>query len=459
MRLIVTTGVCAVLAVLLSVCATAQDEMPPAVVRHPDFRQIVQDAKSRVFPAVVYIKCVRETHEMGKKESQQVAGSGMIISPDGEVLTNWHVIEKAQSIRCLLSDGRHAKAELVGSDQDTDLALIRLQFDEKQPDLPHAKLGDSSVLKEGDFVMAMGAPWGLNRSVSIGIVSCTTRYLDEVSEYSLWIQTDAAINPGNSGGPLVNTAGEVIGINARGIGFGSGMGFAIPSATVSRLLPQLREHGKVDWSWTGLRLQPLRDFNRDMYFDAAEGVIVAGTDPDSPARRAGFAPKDRIVSANGQTVTALTEEELPAVRCWLALLPKQEDVLFEVIRGNEKLMMSVIPREKGEVEGEEYALERFDFSVKEINQFDNPDLFFHRPKGIFVFGVKRPGNAADAGLRPRDIILKVDGARVETIEQVKKVHEQLIANVDQRHRALIEVLRGGLMRLVVLDFARDYSKE
>jgi len=459
MRSLRLAGVCGVLAFAAAVPTVAQEVLPPAVAKHPDFRQIVQDAKTRVFPAVVYIKCVRETHEMGTKESQQVAGSGVIISPDGEVLTNWHVVEKAESIRCLLSDGRHAKAELVGSDQDTDLALIRLQFDETQPDLPYARLGDSAALKEGDFVMAMGAPWGLNRSVSIGIVSCTTRYLDKVSEYSLWIQTDAAINPGNSGGPLVNTAGEVIGINARGIGFGSGMGFAIPSATVALLLPQLRERGKVDWSWTGLRLQPLRDFNRDMYFDATEGLIVAGTDPDSPARRAGFAPKDRIVAVNGHGITALTEEELPAVRCWLALLPKQEDVVFEVIRGDEKLMMSVTPREKGEVEGEEYALERFDFSVKEINQFDNPGLFFHRQKGVFVFGMKRPGNAANAGLRSRDIILRIDGEKVETIEEIKKVHERLIANVAERHRVLMVVLRGGLMRQVVLDFARDYSKE
>ncbi len=459
MRAFCPIAVWAVLGLSFAVSTLAQEGVPPAVVKHPDFRRIVQDAKSQVFPAVVYIKCVRETHEKGKKESEQIAGSGVIISPDGEALTNWHVVDKAESLRCLLSDGRHAKAEIVGLDQDTDLALIRLQFDEKQEDLPCGVLGDSSALKEGDFVMAMGAPWGLNRSVSIGIVSCTTRYLDQVSEYNLWIQTDAAINPGNSGGPLVNTAGEVIGLNARGISFSDGMGFAIPSQTIAILLPRFREHGKVDWSWTGLQLQPLRDFNRDMYFEAGEGVIVAGTDPDSPARRAGFVPKDRVVSINEHAVTALTEEDLPALRCWLGLLPKGRTVTFDVVRGDEKLTISVAPQEKGEVEGQEHALERFDFTVKEINQFDNPELFFHRQKGLFVFGVKQPGNAANAGLRPRDIILKIDGDTVETIEQIKKIHERLVANVDERHRVLVVVSRGGLMRQVALDFARDYSKE
>jgi len=453
----------ATIAGMLSLClgglARGQDGLPPAVTDYPDFRAIVQDAKARVFPAVVYVRCVRETNEQGKRESELVTGSGVIVSPDGDVLTNWHVIDKAQSVRCLLSDGRHATGEVVGFDKDTDLALLRLRFNEKQPQLPHAILADSSALKEGDFVMAMGAPWGLNRSVSIGIVSCTRRYLEQVSEYSLYIQTDAAINPGNSGGPLVNTVGEIVGINSRGIMMGDGLGFAIPSQTIGLLLPQLREHGKVDWSWTGLQLQPLRDFNRDMYFDATEGVIVAGTDPDSPARRAGCQPKDRIVSVNGHPVTALTEEDLPALRRWLGLRPKAQALTLAIVRGGEELSVELTPREKGAVEGEEYALERFDFSIKGINQFDNPGLYFHRQKGVFVFAVKYPGNASSAGLSERDIILKIDGKKVETIEEIKKIHEGLVADVTQRHRVLMVVLRDGLMRQLVLDFARDYSKE
>ncbi len=165
------------------------------------------------------------------------------------------------------------------------------------------------------------------------------------------------------------------------------------------------------------------------------------------------------MSIDGHAITALTEEDLPVIRRWLGLLPKGRELRCEVIRDEERLTIAVAARAKGEVEGQEYALERFDFTVKEINQFDNPDLFFHRQKGVFVFGVKRPGNAASAGLRARDIILKIDGAEVETIDEVKTVHERLVASVDQRHRVLIVVLRGGLMRQIVLDFGRDYSKE
>lgn len=437
--------------------ALAQPEA--AITKHPDFRRIVQDAKDKVFPGVVYIKCVRETNDAGKRESQQVTGSGVIISESGEVLTNWHVIDKAQSVRCLLSDGRHAHATVVGSDKDCDLALIQLQFEEKTP-LPFAVIGDSTKLQEGDFVMAMGAPWGLNRSVSIGIVSCTTRYLEGISEYSLWIQTDSAINPGNSGGPLVNTHGEVIGINARGMSWGAeGMGFAIPSETIKVLLPQLREHGRMDWSWTGLQLQPLRDFNKDVYFDDSEGAIVSETDPESPARRAGFEPRDRILKVNGEPITALTEETLPAVRRRLGLLPKGIEATFEVERGDKVITLKLTPREKGRVEGEELALSRFDFTVKTINQFDNPDLYFHRQKGVFVYAVKYPGNASNAGLNRNDIILKIDGKEVSTLEEAKLVHAECLANVETKHRVLVVVLRNGLMRQLVLDFMRDYEKE
>ncbi|MBI4879240.1 MAG: trypsin-like peptidase domain-containing protein [Planctomycetes bacterium] len=434
------------------------EELPAAVARYPDFRQIVQSAKSRVFPAVVYIRCLQEYNEEGKKESRQVSGSGVLISPRGDIVTNWHVIEKATSVRCLLSDGRHADAQVLGSDQDTDLAVIRLACSDPET-FPCAALGDSGTLKEGDFVMAMGAPWGLNRSVSIGIVSCTRRFLEGVSEYSLWLQTDAAINPGNSGGPLVNTAGEVVGINARGMNAGEGMGFAIPAETVALLLPRLRDEGRMAWSWTGLQLQPLRDFNRDSYFDADAGVIVAETDPDSPASQAGLKARDRIVSINSDPIVALTEEDLPALRRRIRLLPLGEPARLGVIRDGEELVVELTPREKGKVQGEELALERFDFTVKAINQFDNPDLHFHCREGVFVFAVKQPGNAAEAGLRGYDILLEVAGQKVVTLEDARRVHQELLAQVDASHRVLVAVLRNGLLRQLVLDFARDYSKE
>jgi serine protease Do len=435
----------------------AQDEtaLPPAM--EVDFRSIVREAKSKVFPAVVFIRCLQESHMQGERISQEVTGSGVIISPSGEVITNWHVVEKAVRVRCLLSDGRAMEADVVGTDKSTDIALLQLHA-EGEGSLPYALFGDSATLVEGDFVMAMGAPFSLNRSVSIGIISCTRRYLDQISEYSLWLQTDAAINPGNSGGPLVNTAGEIIGINARGIDMADAMAFAIPSETVQLLVPQLREHGKVNWSWTGLQLQPLRDFSRDTYFEGDEGVMVAETDPESPARHAGLQPRDRIVAINGVPLTALTEEDLPQARRAVGLLPLGEAVKFEVVRGEERLTFELTPREKGTVEGQELDCPRWDFAAKEINQFDNPDLYFHRKQGVFIYALKYPGNAGNSGLREQDIITRIGDKEIATLDDLKAVHAAAIENVSRVHRLTFHVLRNGLPRQIVLDFSRDHSR-
>jgi serine protease Do len=240
-------------------------------------------------------------------------------------------------------------------------------------------------------------------------------------------------------------------------GFADNMGFAIPSATVSLLVDQLRE-GKVQWTWTGLQLQPLRDFNRDIYFDGEEGVIVSETDPDSPARRAGIKQDDRILAVNGAPLNALTEEDLPAVRRRLGLLPNGEPAEFVVQRGLETFALELTPREKGEVEGEELALPRWDFSVKEINQFDNPEQYWYKKQGVFVFGVKWPGNASSAGLQQGDILIRVGQEKVETLEDVKRIHAEAIENIDSRTKVILQILRGGLTRQVVLDYARDYER-
>ncbi|MBN1555777.1 MAG: trypsin-like peptidase domain-containing protein [Phycisphaerae bacterium] len=424
-----------------------------------DFRQVVKSAETKVFPAVVFIQCLQESLEGGKKITREIVGSGVLIAPDGGVLSNWHVVDKAVEVRCLLSDGRAFDADVVGTDKDTDLSLLQLRLGPDAKPLPHATLGDSDALHEGDFVMAMGAPWGLNRSVSIGIVSCTRRYLPEHSEYSLWLQTDASISPGNSGGPLVNTAGEVIGINTRGASVGGDMGFAIPAQTVRIIVRQLREFKKVNWSWTGLQLQPLKDFRKNIYFSGEEGVIVAETDPQSPARRAGIKVRDRILKINDQPVTAVWEEDLPAVRRALGMLPKNTPAKITLQRGRETLNLELTPREKGTVEGEELDCPRWDMTVKAVNQFDNEDLYFYRTEGVFVYGVKYPGNAAEAGLREKDILLRVGEKEVTTLADVKQTYEEAMKNLKSQHRVVVTVLRNGLMQQIVLDFARDYEKE
>ena len=423
-----------------------------------DFRQVVNRAKETVFPSVVYLRCVVENNELGQRLRVNASGSGVLVSADGELVTNWHVVNRALEVRCLLNDGRAFAADIVGQDKDTDLALVRLRLPAGET-VPFAKLGDSTRLQEGDFVMALGAPWGLNRSVSFGIVACARRYLPEGSEYSPWIQTDASISPGNSGGPLVDTEGRVIGINARGATQGGDMGFAIPAEVVSIVLPRLRDGDDAGWAWTGLQLQPLRDFQRNITFDGDQGVIIVGTDENSPASEAGFRARDRLLAIDGAPVTALMEENLPDVRRRLALLPVDRPTRLTVQRDGQSLELTLSPRIKGRVLGEELACPRWDFSVKAINQFEVPDLHFQRSEGVYVFGVRSPGNAAGSGLVQRDILLKINGVDVRTLDDVRGIHARSLAGLSNGgpRRLVLSVLRGGRSVQIAIDVSRDYS--
>lgn len=419
-----------------------------------DFREIIATAKRQAQPAVLYVTCITESTERGKLASKSVSGSAFTISADGEFVTNWHVVDKATSIRCLISDGRHFEADCIGADKSMDIALCKLRLKPGET-VPFAAFGSSAEVEEGAFVIALGAPWGLNRSLTFGTVSCAKRYIDGHSEYVLWIQTDASIGPGNSGGPLVNTAGEVIGINALGTMLGTAnFGFAIPADDARVILERLRANGKVNWSWSGIRLQPLHDFQRDMYFDATNGVIVAGTDPDSPARAAGLLPSDRIVRLNGAPVTVLTDEDLPAVRRQFGLLPDADPITLEIVRAGAPATVVIAPRAKGAVEGEEREFPRWDFSAKAINQFENPDLFLRRQQGVFVFGLKRNGNASSQ-LERDDIVLAVDGAPIATLDDLSAEHKRALENIQTKHKALLTVLRNGRPRHVVIDFFKD----
>jgi serine protease Do len=431
------------------------DTAPP--LSH-DFREVIAFARAKVQPAVLYLKCLLETTESGKLSAQSVSGSAFIISADGEFVTNWHVVNRARSIRCLLSDGRHFDADCLGSDKSMDLALCKMRLPPGQK-VPFSRFGSSAKIGEGDFVIAIGAPWGLNRSVTFGTVSCARRYLEAHSEYILWIQTDASIGPGNSGGPLVNTEGEIVGVNALGSMLPTAnFGFAIPADEATLILEQLRKHGKVNWSWCGLDLQARHDFERDIYFDATNGVIVAGTAPDSPARQAGVLARDRLVAINGTAVDGPNEESLPALRRWIGLLPDSEKIVLELVRDSQPLSLTISPRLKGKVEGLEREFPKWDFSAKTINSFENPELHLRKPKGVYVFGLVRPGNAERSDLREKDIIVAVNGRPVESLDDLAASHKQSLASADRR-KALFTVLRNGKSRELILDFARDYQRE
>ena len=418
--------------------------------------ELIQEAMERVYPAVVFIKPIQKEFRGGKMEKVQVFGSGVIIDAEGHVVTNNHVVEKATDIRCVLSDREELPAKVVGLDPETDLAVIRLDLSErtsKRP-LPFARFGDSGKLRAGQVVLAMGAPHGLDRTVSRGIVSSLERYL-ELAPYNLWIQTDAAINPGNSGGPLVDIRGTVVGINARGMRGAENLGFAIPSNVVTDVVDKIIRQGRVARAWTGIKFQALKDFTKSSAIDASQGVLVAGVDEGSPAEKARLRAGDIIVAVGGDPVQAMYEKDLPALERRFAALPLDRRARIDVLRGSEPIAVELVPTVKGKQEGEDFECKRWDMTVKEITQFSDPFLYFQKPGGIYIQGVKFGGNARASGFTPSDIILSIGDRPVETLEDARLAYKASLGRDRGDRKLLFRLLRNGYRRLVVLDFEKD----
>ncbi len=424
----------------------------------PDFRQVVSEAKAAVAPSVVFIRVIYNDTESGRNRQGVASGSGVIITSDGEVLTNHHVIDKTSEIRCQLADGRSFSAKVLGKDKDLDVALLKLDLPEGAEPPPVATLSPRR-LDVGEVVLAMGAPWGLARSVSMGIVSCNDRFLEDCGDYTLWYQTDAAISPGNSGGPLVDTAGLVVGLNARGNMMGA-QGFTIPSETILEILPDLRKHGEAHWAWFGFKIQPLEDFKRNIRFDAKEGALVADVEQGSPAEKAGLKSNDLLLSVDGEKVTARFWEDIPAIERKLGRKEFEKPCAFVVMRGGNRIDVSVAPTEKGKVEGEEFACERWGLTAKEINRFYNPDLVFFAPDGgVYVSGLAWDGNAENCGFREKDIIVSVGGKNVKSVAEVKAEYEKSLAGLPDKTRIPLVVMRNGRRTTLVLDYTEDTEKE
>jgi serine protease Do len=421
--------------------------------------EVIQEAKDKVFPAVVFIKPIQQEFRGGSLEKVQVFGSGAIISPEGFVVTNNHVAEKATEIRCVLSDREEITAKIVGLDPETDLAVIKLNLaDRKSKDpLPVAEFGDSNSLKVGELVMAMGAPHGFERSVSRGIVSSVERYLD-FAPYNLWIQTDAAINPGNSGGPLVDIRGRIIGINARGMRGADNLGFAIPSAVVKDIVDRLLSQGRVQRAWTGLHFQALKDFRKSSTLDAHHGVLVASVDEGSPGEKANLHAGDIIVAVNAEPVRGMYETDLPAVERTFAGLKIDAPATLDVQRSGDPLTVVLTPTSKGKQEGEDFECKKWEMTVKEITKFSDPFFYFERSRGVYVQGVKFTGNARASGFANFDIITQIGDSPIESLKQVRETYEASLKLPKGKRKLLFRVIRAGYRHLVVLDFEKDMEK-
>jgi len=425
-----------------------------------DFQAVIETAKRHVYPALVFVKPVQEDLSEGESRRVEVLGSGVIFSPDGYVVTNHHVAEKAREIRCVLGDRRQVDAKVVGLDKVTDLAVLKLDVPEGEV-LPHARFGHGNQVEEGQFVLALGSPYGFERSLSLGIVSNARRHLESAQHpFNNWVQTDAAINPGNSGGPLVNTRGEVIGINTLAFRQANDLGFAIPVDVVKRVVERLLADGRVSRSSHGLTLRALVDYSQNTIFEGKAGVIVDDVAPASPAEAAGLRKGDRILTVAGRPVRGRYMEDLPEIRWLLADLAPGKPAALTLRRGAEELALELVPEEDEEIADEGLECDRWDATFQRITRLQTPELLFWRPeKGIYVLGVSYPGNAASSGLRPQDIVLRVDGEDVRSLDDMKRIYERVLAEEREKKHVLIEVLRRGYRQLVALDYGPDYDQE
>jgi len=366
---------------------------------------------------------------------QRSLGSGLVIEADGHILTNYHIIANAEEIRVKLSDGREYEAKVIGKDPKTDIALIKIVADES---LTTVSLGDSDKLQVGEWVLAIGNPFGLDRTVTAGIVSAKGRIIG-TGPYDNFIQTDASINPGNSGGPLINMRGQVVGLNTAIFtrsGGNIGIGFAIPINLVKDLLPELKSKGKVVRGWLGVTIQKVTPaLAESLGLDRPRGALVGFVAPESPAKRGGMKVGDVITEFDGRKIEQ--SDELPL---FVARTPVGKRVQVQVIRDRKEMILSV---SVGEVKEEEViaSAERendLGLTVHNVTPQIAERLGLDRAEGVVVRSV-RPGSAADeAGLRRGDVILEIDRKAIKSLSDFQKA----VSNIEKDKVILVLVDRG-----------------
>lgn len=351
---------------------------------------------------------------------EQGLGSGFIISADGYIITNNHVVNGADEVIVKLSDGREMKGEIKGKDEKLDIALIKIS---DKTTLPYAEMGDSDALQVGEWVMAIGNPFGLSHTVTAGIVSAKGRVIGN-GPYDDFIQTDAAINPGNSGGPLFSVNGKVIGINTAIIaGGGGGIGFAIPVNMARDVVGQLRDKGKVTRGYLGIRFQPLTiDLAKSFGLDSDSGALIDNVEKDTPADKAGLKAGDIILQYDGRQIK--DGNELPR---YVAVTPIDKKVKMLVFRDGKKLEMTVVVSKlkDGETAASAESADnenvKIGISVQELTKELSNRLGIKENKGLVVTEVKPGSSAEGVGISIGDIIVEINGKRTETVEQFNTV--------------------------------------
>jgi Do/DeqQ family serine protease len=418
--------------ILLAIVLVLWSALPATAQPAPDARAVLRAMENaftavadRVMPSVVNVSTVGKRGAASQEEMPEQfreffeefrrrrpdtrsAGSGVIVDPNGYILTNNHVIENAAEITVRLSDARKFTAKLVGRDAKTDLAVLKV---EASAPLPAADLGDSDALRIGQWAIAIGNPFGLDRTVTVGIVSATARTRVGVATYESFIQTDASINPGNSGGPLLNIDGRVIGVNTAIVASGQGIGFAIPINMAKEIMRQLITRGRVVRGWLGIMIQDLtEDLASGFGVREREGVLVANVMPSGPAEAAGVKIGDVIVEFAGAQI-----KESPDLQSRVAAVTPGQQLDVKVIREGKPVALRVTV---GEMPSDEPATatdtldDSWGFRVEPLPPEFAQRLPAPSAGGLVVSDVMTGGPADSAGLRRGDIILEVGGKPV-----------------------------------------------
>ncbi len=410
-----------------------------------DLRHQIENAIDQVEPALVQIHVIKTIYQNGREMKAEVTGSGTIITPEGHIITNHHVVGQPTRIFCTLLEKERIEAELIGTDPLSDLAVLKLQSQENRI-FPYARFGDSKKVQVGDHVLAMGSPVSLSQSVTLGIVSNIGmtlplllkkgryRFLldgEDVGAFVLWIGHDAAIYQGNSGGPLVDISGGIIGINEIGVGLGG----AIPSDLAQPIAKQLIEKGYVTRSWTGWEVQPLLRHDGNL-----RGVLLSGVAEDSAADKAGFESGDIIVRIGNQPVTIRNPEELPLFNQMEARLPIGEKVPVEIIRNNETRTLHIVPAEREPAQSKTIELKSWGITVQNLSSAAAREMKRISQEGLLITSMRPGGPSGEAkpALRAGDVIRSVNGVKTTSTKKLEDITQTLLSDHTDPIPVLVE---------------------
>ena len=409
--------------------------------------------------SVVKIDVWEVSQKDGGSQTNRSIGSGVIMSEDGMVLTNAHVVNcYATQIVVTLANLERVHAKLVGWDHWTDLAVIKLDEDDikkRNIKLNYAKFGDSNKLTTGEVVYAVGTPHGYARTATRGIVSNTNRFFDgtilnsgyETGSFNTWIQTDAAINPGNSGGPLVLPNGDVVGINTRVHAKSNNLGFAVPSDVAKSVMKKIIENGVVERAYIGITPAPLQEMESFFDIDANSGVLVQNVDALSPSAVAGIIAGDIILKINGKKIDGRFPEQIPSIMNMIANVKIDSEIELELLRDG-KIFTKKIKTEKLESRvGREYALEKWGVGMRNITTSFAREAKIETDSRLMVVGVRSGFPFDNANIDRGDIIISINRKKITNEEQLRQVYDDYCKNPK---KILLEIMRDGSLSFVII---------